>query len=169
MTFAARLALACALGLGATGAAVAHPGAPHAPPASSSAMSPEAQTAAQTVDAFHDALARGDAAAAGALLDDTALIFEEGEAEQSKSAYVAGHLPADIAYLKAVRDVVAARRGGAAGGLAWIATEGRAQGRYHDKAVDRRTTETMVLRRTTQGWRIVHIHWSSHATASPGA
>ena len=167
MTSALRIALACALVLGAAGEAAAHPGAPHAA-ASSSAMTSESQAAAQTVDAFHAALGRGDAAAAGAMLDDTALIFEEGEAEQSKAAYVDGHLPADIAFLKEVRDVVAIRRGAAAGGLAWIATEGRAQGRYHDKAVDRRTTETMVLRRTPQGWRIVHIHWSSHVTRSSG-
>lgn len=168
MKTASRIALAAALALGLTDGAIAHPGPPHAAP-SPSALSAEAQEAAKAVDAFHAALGRGDAAAAAALLDDSALIFEEGEAEQSKSAYAAGHLAADIAYLKDVRDVIVDRSGVATGGLAWIATRGRAQGHYHDRAVDRETTETMVLRRTPQGWRIVHIHWSSHATRSPGA
>lgn len=159
-------ALTAALALVLTSVAIAHPGAPHAA-SSPSALPAEAQAAALTVDAFHAALGRGDAPAAAALLDDKASIFEEGEAEQSKAAYVGGHLPADIAYLKDVRDVIVDRTGSAADGLAWIATQGRAQGRYHDRAVDRETTETMVLRRTPQGWRIVHIHWSSHAAKAP--
>ena len=159
--------LAAALTLCLAGGASAHPGAPHTD-ASSSALSAEAQGAARAIDDFHAALARGDAAAAAALLDDMASIFEEGGAEQTKAAYVAGHLPADIAYLKDVRDVIVARTGAAADDLAWIATQGRAQGHYHGKAVDRDTTETMVLRRTPKGWRILHIHWSSHA-AKPAA
>ncbi len=167
MKTASFTALAAALTLCLAGGASAHPGAPHTD-ASSSTFSAEAQAASQAVNDFHAALARGDAAAGAALLDDMASIFEEGGAEQTKAAYVAGHLPADIAYLKDVRNVIVARTGAAAGGLAWIATQGRAQGHYHDKAVDRDTTETMVLRRTPQGWRIVHIHWSSHA-AKPAA
>lgn len=166
---ASRLTLACALPLAAALAASsanAHPGEPHAGPVAP-ALSAEAGAAAQAVDAFHAALGRGDAAAAAALLDDDALVFEEGEAEQSKSAYAAGHLAADIAYLKAVRETTADRNGAATGDLAWIATRGRALGRFHDKAVDRATTETIVLRRTPQGWRIVHIHWSSHASKPP--
>ena len=161
------IALAAALTLGATSAASAHPETPY-PTASASRLPAEALEPAKAVDAFHAALGRGDAAAAAALLDDTALIFEDGDAEQSKSAYAAGHLAADIAYLKDVRDVTVDRSGAATGSLAWIATRGRAQGRFHDKTVDRETTETMVLRRTPQGWRIVHIHWSSHAAKPPG-
>jgi hypothetical protein len=36
-------------------------------------------------------------------------------------------------------------------------------GTYKGKAVDRLTTETMVLRRVGAAWKIVHIHWSSAA------
>lgn len=165
---AARLALAWVLALAAASGAGAHPGEQH-PASVAPALPAEARAAAQVVDAFHAALGRGDPAAAEDLLGDTALVFEEGQAEQSKSAYAAGHLAADIAYLKAVREVATDRSGAAAGDLAWIATHWRAQGRFQDKAVDRETTETMVLRRTPQGWRIVHIHWSSHATKRPGA
>jgi ketosteroid isomerase-like protein len=37
------------------------------------------------------------------------------------------------------------------------------KGAYKGKPVDRLTTETMVLRKTPDGWRIVHVHWSSAA------
>ena len=115
------------------------------------------------VDAFHSALARGDEKAAAALIADDALIFEEGGAERSKAEYQARHLPADAAFSKAVRVQITRRAGEAAGRLALITTEGRTSGAFRGKPVDRRTTETMVLRRDRQGWKIVHIHWSSAA------
>ena len=31
------------------------------------------------------------------------------------------------------------------------------------KTITLLSTETMVLKKTAQGWKIVHIHWSSHA------
>jgi ketosteroid isomerase-like protein len=45
--------------------------------------------------------------------------------------------------------------------MAWVATEGRLTGTYKGKAIDLPTTETMLLRRSGRGWKIVHIHWSS--------
>jgi hypothetical protein len=53
------------------------------------------------------------------------------------------------------------RTGFASEALAWFASESRATGRYKEKAVDRFSTESMVLRKTPNGWRIIHIHWSS--------
>ncbi len=119
--------------------------------------------ALQTVNAFHKALAHGNAAEAASLLDDHAVVYEEGGAETSKSQYVASHLPADIEFLRTVREVVLGRVGHEDADHAWVATQGRLSGRYKDKPVDRLTTETMVLLRTPSGWRIVHIHWSSRA------
>lgn len=127
------------------------------------AMAEPARGAAAVVDSFHSALARGDEEGAAALLADDALIFEEGGAERSKAEYRARHLPADAEFSKAVRSQVTRRSGEAAGALALITSEGRASGTFRGKAVDRRTTETMVLRRAGQGWKIVHIHWSSAA------
>ncbi len=49
------------------------------------AMSSEAQEPAKAVDAFHAALAKGDGAAAAALLAEEALIYEGGHAERSKA------------------------------------------------------------------------------------
>ena len=124
-----------------------------------------ARAAAATVDAFHAALHRGDARAAAELLADDALIFEEGSAERSKAEYMAHHLPADAAFSRVVVSAVARRSGSAEGPLAWIATEGRMTGTYKGKAVNRVTTETVVLRRVAGTWKIAHIHWSSGAVS----
>jgi ketosteroid isomerase-like protein len=124
------------------------------------APSPEAEA---VVDGFHSALAKGDTGAAAALLADDALIFEEGGAERSKTEYAAHHLQADAVFSGAVASTIVRRSSDEADGLAWVASEGRVNGSYKGKAVDRLTTETMVLRRTADGWRIVHVHWSSAA------
>lgn len=129
------------------------------------AMSADAQEAAKAVDAFHAALAKGDGMAAAALLADDALIYESGYVEHSKAEYAAHHAGADAAYAAAVPSKLTNRSGVADGAFAWIASESRTTGRYKDKPVDRVTTETMILRRTADGWRIIHIHWSSRAAA----
>jgi ketosteroid isomerase-like protein len=133
---------------------------------SAAAASPKATAEAEAVvDAFHAALSRGDTGAAAALLADDALIFEEGGAERSKAEYSAHHLPADAAFSKAVSSRVTRRLGGAAGGVAWVASEGRTSGTWAGKPIERLTTETMLLRRIDEKWKIVHIHWSSAAAA----
>lgn len=129
------------------------------------AMSADAQEAAKAVDAFHAALAKGDGRAAAAFLAEEALIYEGGHAERSKAEYASHHAGADAAYAAAVPSKLTRRSGVAEGGLAWIASESRTTGKYKDKPVDRVTTETMILRKTAEGWRIVHIHWSSRAAA----
>ncbi|MEA3058473.1 MAG: hypothetical protein QOF34_1288 [Sphingomonadales bacterium] len=116
------------------------------------APAPTARSAAATVEAFH-----------AALLADDALIFEAGGAERSKAEYQATHLPADIAFSRAVSSVVKRRGGTSAGAFAWIASEGEITGTYNGKPVAELTTETMILRRDGGAWKIVHIHWSSAA------
>jgi ketosteroid isomerase-like protein len=119
--------------------------------------------AAATVDAFHAALKRGDTRAAAALLADDALVFEEGGVERTKAEYEAKHLPADAAFSQLVPSAVVRRSGGFEGAIAWVASEGRITGTYKGQAIDRLTTETMLLRRVGGRWKIVHIHWSSAA------
>ncbi|MDP2258590.1 MAG: nuclear transport factor 2 family protein [Caulobacter sp.] len=115
------------------------------------------------VDAFHAAMGRADAAGVADLLLDDAVIFEQGGAESSKAEYVEAHLPGDIAYSQGMTDTIASRRSTVKGAIAWVLTQGRTTGTYDGKKVDRLTTETMVLKKTKEGWRIAHIHWSSRA------
>jgi ketosteroid isomerase-like protein len=141
--------------------AFAPPAFAQAPAGKAGALSPAAQSAASTVDAFHAALRRGDTQSAAALLANDALIFEGGGVERSKAEYASHHLAADAAYTQAVPSLLTRRAGNSNGSVAWIASEGRTTGTYKGKAADRVTAETMVLRRTGRAWRIVHIHWSS--------
>lgn len=142
----------------------------HEPPpardAASANLSGDAAEAAAVVDAFHAALKAGDVGKAASLVADSALVFEAGGAERSKAEYVASHLPADAAFEASATETLTRRSGAASGDLAWVATEGRVQARLGQKVVDRVTTETMALSRTTAGWRIVHVHWSSRPAPS---
>jgi ketosteroid isomerase-like protein len=44
-----------------------------------------------------------------------------------------------------------------------VASEGRMTVIFKGKPIDWLTSVTMVLRHSTEGWKIVHIHWSSAA------
>ncbi|WP_372783329.1 nuclear transport factor 2 family protein [Phenylobacterium sp.] len=145
-------------------AAAAHPPTPSS---DASASGPTADAGAgRVVDDFHAALARGDTAAAANLLSAAVIIFEGGTAERSRSEYAGAHLPADAAFEQAIGSKLARRSGGRAGDLAWVASEGQTKGQFKGRDIDRVTTETMVLRRTTEGWKIVHVHWSSRAVTA---
>jgi ketosteroid isomerase-like protein len=113
------------------------------------------------VRAYHDALAGGDSSRVLALLLPDAVIFESGAVEASRDEYRAAHLPTDMAYARATQRQILSEHVGTAGDAAWVLTEARAIGMFRSRPVDSRGVETMVLRRTTEGWRIAHIHWSS--------
>jgi len=118
-------------------------------------------TAPGTVDAFHRALQQGDSATALSLLAADVVVFESGSQQMSREEYRSHHLGADMAYESATRTEVLARRSGEAGDVAWVLSQTRTTGTFRGREVDRTGVETMLLRRTAQGWRIVHVHWSS--------
>ncbi len=140
-----------------TGLAFAHENAPPSPAGSAP------KDVAEIANTFHEALAKGDGAAAQALLDDNVQIYEQGWVERSKAEYAAHHLESDLAFSAATTSEQTARTGTMLGELAYVTTEGRISGSSKGKPVDSVTLETMVLRQTPGGWRIVHIHWSSRA------
>jgi len=121
-----------------------------------------ADSAVATAAAFQEALSSGDAAQVKALLDPKVLIFESGATEHSRAEYAAHHLKADIDFLKTVTYKLQRQTGDTVGDLAWVASEARMTGASKDKAIDVLTTETLVLKKGTAGWRVVHVHWSSH-------
>jgi len=134
-------------------------GAAHGHDAAS--LSHTAKAPADAVDAFFAALKAGDFVTAESLLDPNVRIFESGGAERSAKEYASHHMKGDAAFLKTATQEVSARTGDAIGDLAWVGSEQRITGTSKDKPVDILSTETMVLRKTAEGWRIVHIHWSS--------
>lgn len=118
-------------------------------------------TPGTVVDAFHAALAAGDAAAALVFLRPDALIYESGGVERSRAEYEGHHLVHDIAFAKATTRTLEARTARAVGDAAWVTSEYRVAGTVDGKAVNLVSLETMLLLVDGGRWRIAHIHWSA--------
>lgn len=121
----------------------------------------EAQAAVAVVDRLGDALAAGDLEAVEGLLAPDVLILESGGAEHSRAQYMGHHAISDSRFLRGSHRQVIRRRAAVEGALAWVGTESELHARKDGQALTLLSTETMVLRNTADGWRIVHIHWSS--------
>lgn len=147
------LILACALG-----------GAPRA--ASAQASSTDSLAVAAAVRGFHDALARGDSAAALALLAEDAVILEAGEIE-SRAGYRAHHLSADIQFAAAIPSTPGPLRVMLTRDAAWVTSTSTTAGTFQGRAINSAGAELVVLTRTPHGWQIRAIHWSSRRVLTP--
>ncbi len=124
---------------------------------------PDDSTAvARAIAAYHDALARGDSAAALGLLAPDAAILEAGGRE-TLAEYRSHHLAADIAFARAVPSRRGAVHVTVAGDVAWAASTSETLGSFNGRPVDSRGAELMVLTRSPAGWIIRAIHWSSRS------
>jgi ketosteroid isomerase-like protein/mono/diheme cytochrome c family protein len=126
-------------------------------PAPNTAAAP----AVAVVEQFSSALKAGDLKRAGRFLADDVVILESGGAERSRAEYLGGHAEHDAAFLKGAEIHVTRRTARAEGPLAWVATESELHATDNGKTLTLLSTETMLLKKTGDGWRIVHIHWSS--------
>ncbi|MBN8738986.1 MAG: nuclear transport factor 2 family protein [Xanthomonadaceae bacterium] len=125
-------------------------------------IAPAAADAVAVVERFSAALAAGDVDKAAAELDPAVLILESGGVERSRDEYLlAGHARADAAFLKEAQVSPRRRTAQASGELAWVGSESAIHAKKGETVLAIDSTETMVLRKTAQGWKIVHIHWSS--------
>lgn len=123
----------------------------------------ETRAAVATIDGFLAALSSGDLDLAATALDPDVIILESGGAEHSAAEYFAHHAKADADFLKSARRSLKRRTARAAASLVWVATESELEAWQDEKPLVVASTETMVLRSAGDGWKIVHIHWSSHA------
>jgi ketosteroid isomerase-like protein len=121
----------------------------------------ESESVRSTVDAFHEALGRGDGAAAIKLLAPDALILEGGSVE-TRAEYESHHLAADIEFAKAVPSPRSDVRVQIDGNTAWLTSRSRTEGEFKGRPVNSSGAELIVLTKTPEGWRIRAIHWSSH-------
>ncbi len=124
------------------------------------------ETPAGTVVAFHEALARGDSSAALELLAPDVLIYESGRAEQSRDEFQSHHLIVDMEFASQTSREVVTQSTHQSGDVAWVTSTTATRGMFRDREIDMLGTETIVLERTTDGWRIVHVHWSSRRQQS---
>lgn len=124
-------------------------------------IAPAAAEAVAVVERFSVALSAGNFTQAGAELDPTVLILESGGAEHSRDEYLGGHAKSDAAFLKVAHITLKRRAAFASGDLAWVGSESEIHAMKGQEMLMIASTETMVLRKTDQGWKITHIHWSS--------
>ena len=118
-------------------------------------------TAMATAQQFSEALGSGNEASVMNLLANDVLIYEGGGIESSLEEYASHHLPADIKFLSGMTKEKISEKVFTQGDLAIVTSLSRLTGTYRDKPVDSKSTETLVLKRTDNTWKIVHIHWSS--------
>ena len=138
-----------------SGLAAAHESSPK------SDIPASAKAPAAVVDRFFAALSAGDLAQAGALLDPNVIILESGGAEHSATEYLGGHAKSDAQFLKGSHHVLSRRTARASGNVAWVLSESELHVEKDGKPLIFLSTETMVLHSGKDGWKIVHIHWSS--------
>jgi ketosteroid isomerase-like protein len=124
-------------------------------------IAPGAADAVKVVDAFSAAIKAVKLDEAGKLLDPKVLILESGSSERSRDEYLGEHAIADAAFMQTTKQQLRYRQAQAEGDIAWVGTESLLQTSRDDNPLLLLSTETMVLKKTAEGWKIVHIHWSS--------
>jgi uncharacterized protein DUF4440 len=120
----------------------------------------DSMAVARVVDRYHHALAAGDSALALALLSPTAIIVESGAVESLRE-YRSHHLPADIAFARAIKATRSPVHVTIRGDVAWTNATSTTRGIYRGTTVNSTGAESMVLTRRADGWTISAIHWSS--------
>jgi ketosteroid isomerase-like protein len=128
----------------------------------SAALAQEHEHPASMVAAqLGDAIAAGDVDTLRLLLTPDVLIFESGGVESSLAEYEGHHMPADMAFMKAMEREVMSRHVFNSGDSATVVTRSHVHGMYKEQDIDLISTETLVMKKMGGQWQIVHIHWSS--------
>lgn len=134
-----------------------------------SSLAAQADTAgpARVVDRFHEALRASDANTALQQLAPDLVVFETGYGELAPGVYLQGALANDLAFAVVTRRNIVDRSLRQEGNTAWVMSVAEITGSPGQQAIRLRQTETMILRRYEDGWKIAHIHWSAHSPEAP--
>lgn len=105
---------------------------------------------------------RGDLAALDAMYssDPDLLIIEGGGADKGWRSYRDHHLAPELKELKELRYRYDAVRVDVAGDLAWSTFDYTLQAISGDKPLDIAGKGTLILKRSADGWKIIHSHTS---------
>jgi len=120
-----------------------------------------ADTALAALDAFHKALQAADQNVATQMLAPDVLIYEGGGVQRSRNEYASHHMKSDMAFLGTAKVELIKRDVQERDETAVISSESRIRGKNKKGDVDVISTETAVLKKAADGWRITHLHWSS--------
>jgi ketosteroid isomerase-like protein len=123
-------------------------------------LSPEATAAVQVVNTFMASLASGQLEAARKLMTPDAVVMVDGQVIGNRDAYIDGAAKGDAAALKTVQRELLRRDAKAGPNFGWVLSEKRLRSPGSAQGPSEVVTETMLLARTAEGWKIAHIHWS---------
>ncbi len=127
-------------------------------------VAPDAAAIESTVESFHKALGAGEPDKVMSLLAPDALIIEGGTV-QTRADYQREHLNQDIAFARAVPVTSRNKIVRQEGNMAWVTSTSRVVGEFHNKLIDSVSAETVILTKSSDGWKIRTIHWSSQKAA----
>lgn len=127
-----------------------------------------ADMAAEVVDAYLQALAKGDAAGVAAQLAPDLVLYEQGF-EQGRDSYLRTQLPEDLKFGQVMQRKLVDRQIWEEGPVAWVLLRSVDRADLDGKPLELENAETLVLRRLSDGWKIVHIHRSAHRRAAAAA
>lgn len=109
---------------------------------------------------FSDALAVGNRDLAIERLGADAKIIEDG-IEESRAGYISGHLASDIAFQKTVNAILVERVViDESPSRVLIVSKVRMVGNRRDKAIDATVSETAIIGKTADGWKIERLEWA---------
>ena len=124
---------------------------------------PEAEVQA-LVKAYHEALVRKDMEALKKLFHPDLVVFEAGGVDKGRGAYLEHHLGPELKELKSwtygPMETSVLMGDPTSVALCRFTYEAILEGGKLSKG---KATESLVLIRTAEGWRIRHLHWSSRA------
>ena len=112
------------------------------------------------VDQYDAALAAGDSAKAVALLADDLMVMEAGAIE-TRAEYLAHHLGADMKASAGAKGERTVLKVSVVGDAAYIITKTVRPPTGAQGSTGSELAELMVLAKTSAGWQIKAIHWSS--------
>lgn len=133
------------------------------PAAPKTTLEEDTAAAVAVVDRFQAALVKADFESVTALLHPEVVILESGGAEYSAAEYLSAHAKSDAEFLQSAQVQPGRRTARVSGDFAWVASLTEIEIEHEGKPVEIDGAESMILRRGPAGWKIVHIHWSSHA------
>ncbi|MDQ6735141.1 MAG: nuclear transport factor 2 family protein [Nitrospirota bacterium] len=112
------------------------------------------------IEQFHDALAASDSVLAVSLLADDAAIIESG-AIQSRADYLSHHLGADMKASQGSKSVRTVMKLTIVGTMAYVVSKTETPRSGAEGSTGSELAELMVVSKTTSGWKIRAVHWSS--------
>lgn len=119
-------------------------------------------TPSDTVEAFHKALRQGDGKAALAFMARDVTVFEQGFTESSRDDWGTRQLPEANQFAKQTERRVLRREASQDTMTALVLSTTLTSGTFDGRKLELEGSETMLLRRDGDGWKIAHVHWSAH-------